>query len=149
MFVAWSNNKTIPLFVAMYRVWSDCFSHQLCCVQYILYGSVRRICIQKTITNCLFFLSWSWLMCILQAQEASEAKRSTTAKLTITVKPVDSNPPEIQASAPEGFVNENAPIGTEVVDSEGKSLVLVVTDKDLVRQTIFSWTFYTHEIILN
>lgn len=66
----------------------------------------------------------------------SEAKRSTTAKLTITVKPVDSNPPEIHTSAMEGFVNENAPIGTEVIDVEGNPLVLTVTDKDLVSGTI-------------
>lgn len=64
--------------------------------------------------------------------EASEAERSATAKLTITVKPVDSNPPTITTSAIEGFVDENAPIGTRVVDEEGNPIRLTVTDADLV-----------------
>lgn len=68
---------------------------------------------------------------IIRAQEVSEAKRSTTAKLTITVKPVDASPPKIHTSAPEGYVNENAPIGTEVIDKDGNPLVLTVTDDDL------------------
>lgn len=62
----------------------------------------------------------------------SEAKRSTTAKLSITVKPVDSNPPIITASTTEGFVDENAAIGTKVVDATGKPIVLTVSDADLV-----------------
>lgn len=68
----------------------------------------------------------------LQAQELSEAKRSTTAKLLITVKPVDANPPEIHLSAPEGYVNENSPIGEKILDAEGNPLVITVEDKDFV-----------------
>ncbi|KAH0819236.1 hypothetical protein GEV33_003555 [Tenebrio molitor] len=64
------------------------------------------------------------------AQEISEAKRSTTAKLFITVKPVDANPPEISVSSPEGYANENSPIGEKVLDSDGNPLVITVTDKD-------------------
>lgn len=62
----------------------------------------------------------------------SEAKRSTTAKLFITVKPVDANPPEIIASAADGYVDENSPVGTRVVDSQGVPVKIDVTDKDFV-----------------
>lgn len=58
--------------------------------------------------------------------------RSATAKLTITIKPVDSNPPVITASSVEGFVDENAPIGTKVIDKNGRSILLTVSDADLV-----------------
>lgn len=67
-----------------------------------------------------------------QAEEVSPSKRSTTAKLTINVKPVDSNPPVIHTSAAEGSVDENAAIGTKVVDSSGKPIRISVTDADLV-----------------
>ena len=68
---------------------------------------------------------------IVQAEEVSEAKRSTTAKLTINVKPVDSFPPVIQASATEGFVDENSAIGTKVLDSKGNPIKLTTTDADV------------------
>lgn len=48
------------------------------------------------------------------------------------MKPVDANPPVIHATAIEGFVDENAPIGTHVIDSDGQPIVLTVTDADLV-----------------
>ena len=64
--------------------------------------------------------------------EDSEAERSATAKLSITVKPVDSNPPVISASAIEGYVDENAPVGTKVTNEDGKPIVLSVSDADLV-----------------
>ena len=78
----------------------------------------------------------------LKAEEVSEQRRSTTAKLLITVKPVDSNPPAIHASATEGFADENAAIGTKVVDKDGKPIQLIVTDDDLVRTTTIPY-FYT------
>nr|CAD7398924.1 unnamed protein product [Timema cristinae] len=68
---------------------------------------------------------------IVKAEEVSEMRRFTTAKLLITVKPVDSHPPEIIASALDGFADENAPLGTKVIDMEGKPIVLNVTDADL------------------
>ncbi|KAK7603537.1 hypothetical protein V9T40_003536 [Parthenolecanium corni] len=68
---------------------------------------------------------------IVKAEEISPSKRSTTAKLTINVKPVDSNPPVIHSTAIEGSVDENAPIGTKVVDSSGKPIRITVTDADL------------------
>lgn len=69
---------------------------------------------------------------LFKAQEISEAKRSATAKLIITVKPVDANPPELLISSSEGYVDENSPIGTHVVDSSGRTLKLTVSDKDFV-----------------
>ncbi|XP_056636781.1 cadherin-99C [Diorhabda sublineata] len=67
---------------------------------------------------------------IIKAQEVSEAKRSTTAKLFITVRPVDSHPPEIILSSQEGYVKENSPIGKEVLDNNGQPILISVTDKD-------------------
>lgn len=87
-------------------------------------GAVRQIKAVDTTVTKKFDI-------IIKAVEASEAERSATAKLTITVKPVDSNPPTITASAIEGFVDENAPIGTRVVDEEGNPIRLTVTDADL------------------
>ena len=50
----------------------------------------------------------------------------------ITVKPVDSNPPIITASAAEGFVDENAPVGTRVLDVNKNPINFTVKDADLV-----------------
>jgi len=70
----------------------------------------------------------------------SEQKRSATAKLFITVKPVDSNPPVVTATATDGYADENAPIGTKVVDKNGNPIRLTVTDGDLVRMNIYIHT---------
>ncbi|CAG9858014.1 unnamed protein product [Phyllotreta striolata] len=67
---------------------------------------------------------------IIKAQEVTGAKRSTTAKLLITVKPVDANPPEIELSSKEGFVKENSPMGQMVVDARGDPITVSVDDKD-------------------
>lgn len=68
---------------------------------------------------------------IVKAEEVTEQKRFATAKLHITVKPVDSNPPKIHTTAFEGFVDENAPKGTKVIDDKGVPIRLTVTDADL------------------
>ncbi|XP_018318616.1 cadherin-99C [Agrilus planipennis] len=68
---------------------------------------------------------------IIKAQEKSEAKRSTTAKLFIDVTPVDANPPEIFVSSSEGFVDENSPVGTIVLDAQKNPIEFTVVDKDL------------------
>ncbi|KAJ3640599.1 hypothetical protein Zmor_027153 [Zophobas morio] len=86
-------------------------------------GAVRQIKAVDTSTTKMFNI-------IIKAQEISEAKRSTTAKLFITVKPVDANPPEIQLSSLEGYVNENSPIGEKVLDSNNNPLTVTVIDKD-------------------
>ncbi|XP_037944037.1 cadherin-99C-like [Teleopsis dalmanni] len=68
---------------------------------------------------------------VVKAEEVSPAKRFTTAKLTITVKPVDANPPVISASDIEGYVDENSPIGTKVLDINNKPISFKTTDADL------------------
>lgn len=71
----------------------------------------------------------------------SEQKRSATARLFITVKPVDSNAPVVTATATEGYADENAPIGTKVVDKNGNPIRLTVTDEDLVRMNIYIYVW--------
>ncbi|XP_050349309.1 cadherin-99C [Nymphalis io] len=68
---------------------------------------------------------------IIKAEETSEAKRFTTAKLTITVRPVDASPPVVTATSDEGQVEENSPKGTKVLDSQGQPIQLSVSDPDL------------------
>lgn len=48
------------------------------------------------------------------------------------MRPVDVNPPQISASATDGFVDENAPVGTKIIDQEGNPIQLGVSDPDLV-----------------
>lgn len=70
----------------------------------------------------------------LKAEEESFNHRSTLAKLYIDVKPVDINPPVIHSSAVDegyGFVEENSPVGTKVLDKNGQPIILTVTDDDL------------------
>jgi protocadherin-15 len=80
----------------------------------------------------------------IQAEEATELKRSTTARLTVNVKPVDSFPPVIQASAAEGFVDENSPKGTKVLDSKGNAIKLMTTDADIPEDG--QQLMYTYEL---
>lgn len=68
---------------------------------------------------------------LIKAEEISEQKRFTTAKLTIKVKKLDTSPPMINATAVVGFVDENSPIGTNILDSNGKPIRLTITDDDL------------------
>ncbi|GAB0100467.1 Cadherin-99C [Sergentomyia squamirostris] len=67
---------------------------------------------------------------VIKAEEVSQAKRFTTAKLTISVKPTDSNPPVISSTSSQGFVDENSPVGTKVLDAQGKPLRLTTSDAD-------------------
>lgn len=68
---------------------------------------------------------------IVKAEEASEGRRSATAKLVVNVKPKDGSPPVLSASSREGYVQENSPVGTKVLDKEGKPIKLTVTDADI------------------
>ncbi|KAL5285532.1 hypothetical protein ACFFRR_007314 [Megaselia abdita] len=68
---------------------------------------------------------------VVKAEEVSEAKRFTTAKLVINVKPVDVNPPVIVVSNTKGYVNEGSAIGTKVLDHNNKPIVFQTTDADL------------------
>lgn len=67
---------------------------------------------------------------IVKAEEITEMKRFTTAKLTIKVKRQDTSPPVINATAVVGFVEENSAIGTRVLDSDGNPIMLSVLDND-------------------
>lgn len=67
---------------------------------------------------------------IVKAEEVSEMKRFTTAKLTIKVKRQDTSPPVINATAVVGFVEENSPIGTKILDANGKPIMLSISDND-------------------
>lgn len=71
---------------------------------------------------------------IIKAEQISESKRSTTARLTIDVLSVDQNPPVINPSSFHGYVNENAPLGSLVMNSEKglEPLKITVTDVDIV-----------------
>lgn len=83
---------------------------------------------------------------IVKAEEVSESKRFTTAKLTINVKPVDLYPPVISASSTEGFVDENSPIGTRVTDKEGNPIKLTTKDADIpenIDQPMYSYELTT------
>ncbi|GFU49959.1 cadherin-99C [Trichonephila clavipes] len=86
---------------------------------------------------------------IIKAEEMSDSRRFTTAKLLIDVEAVDNHPPVLTPSAMEGFVNENSPIGTTVtVDKEGKvPLELKVADADLSGEE--GLVSYTYEVTTN
>lgn len=45
---------------------------------------------------------------------------------------MDSSPPVITSSSTEGFVDENAPVGTKVIDADNNPIRLTITDADLV-----------------
>lgn len=78
------------------------------------------------------------------------SRRFTTAKLSINVKPVDSKPPVIHSSALEGFVDENAQVGTKIVDATGQPIRINVTDEDLVRAVyIFLFFYFTVRIFIS
>ncbi|CAK1544137.1 unnamed protein product [Leptosia nina] len=68
---------------------------------------------------------------VIKAEEISEAKRFTTAKLTITVRPVDASPPVISATSDEGRVEENSPKGTKIIGSDNQNIRFSVSDPDL------------------
>ncbi|XP_022127286.2 cadherin-99C [Pieris rapae] len=68
---------------------------------------------------------------VIKAEEISEAKRFTTAKLTITVRPVDASPPVVSATSDEGRVEENSPKGTKILGSDDQNIRFSVSDPDL------------------
>lgn len=51
----------------------------------------------------------------LEAQEQTQKRHSTLAKLTIDVTPADWSPPTLIPNAVSGFIEENSPIGTRVM----------------------------------
>lgn len=88
----------------------------------------------------------------VQAEEVTEAKRSTTARLTINVKPVDSFPPVIHSSSTEGYVDENSPRGTAVLDAKGNPIKLTTTDADIPEdgeQPLYSYELTTPSFVIS
>lgn len=67
---------------------------------------------------------------IVRAEEVSVQKRFTTAKLTIKVKKNDISPPVINATAVDGYVEENAAIGTQILDGNGDPIRLSISEID-------------------
>ncbi|GIY66383.1 cadherin-99C [Caerostris darwini] len=86
---------------------------------------------------------------IVKAEEMSDGRRFSTAKLQIDVEAVDNHPPILTPSAMEGYVNENSPVGTTVtVDKEGQvPLALQVADADLSGEE--GLVSYTYEVTTN
>lgn len=83
---------------------------------------------------------------IVKAEEVSESKRFTTAKLAINVKPVDQYPPVIHATSTEGYVDENSPVGKKVVDQNGNTIRFTTTDSDVTEndeQPIYGYELTT------
>lgn len=68
---------------------------------------------------------------IVKAEELSTQKRFTTAKLTIKVKKNDISPPVINATAVDGYVEENAVIGTRILDGNGDPIRLSIMETDV------------------
>ncbi|XP_045496430.1 cadherin-99C [Colias croceus] len=68
---------------------------------------------------------------VIKAEEISEAKRFTTAKMTITVRPVDASPPVVSATSDEGRVEENSLKGTKVIGTDNQPIRFSVSDPDL------------------
>ena len=53
-----------------------------------------------------------------QAEEHTPSKRRARARLVITVEAKDIHPPALTVSATEGWVDENSPLGTLVLDKQ-------------------------------
>lgn len=87
-------------------------------------GAVRQLKPVDTSVAKKFILN-------IKAEEVTESRRYTNAKLTITVRPVDANPPVVSATADEGEVEENSPKGTKVLDPLRRPIKLSVSDSDL------------------
>ncbi|XP_076053074.1 cadherin 99C [Oratosquilla oratoria] len=68
----------------------------------------------------------------VKATEQTDAQRYATAKLIITVRRVDMYPPEIEASAYTGNVDENSSPGTQVFDDhpDPRPIQLTASDPD-------------------
>ena len=81
---------------------------------------------------------------IVKAEEISDAQRFTTAKLLINVKAVDAFPPVISTTSSEGFVDENSPVGTKVLDIAGNPILFKTTDADYSDGDL--QPMYTYEI---
>lgn len=89
----------------------------------------------------------------IKAEEVTEQKRFTTAKLTINVKPIDVYPPVIIASDLAGVIEENAPIGTRVLSIHSNNPIkFSIKDDDYstdVELPIYSFELTTNLFAVN
>jgi protocadherin-15 len=71
---------------------------------------------------------------LLQAEEMTSKKRSSSATLSIEVGNDNNFAPRLVAEALEGFVDENSPVGTPVISArrKGQPLQLKVVEEDSV-----------------
>ena len=81
---------------------------------------------------------------VVKAEEVSDFKRFTTAKLVINVKASDIFPPVISATSSDGFVDENSPVGTRVLDKNGNPILFKTTDADFTNEEMHP--LYAYEI---
>lgn len=87
-------------------------------------GEVRQVkLVDSSVTDRQFEIT-------IKAEEKSEQRRFTTAKLTINVKPVDAFPPIIMASDLIGIVEENSLAGTKVMSPKSKPIKFTIRDED-------------------
>ena len=68
---------------------------------------------------------------VLQAEEVTEKRRRTRSKIKIKVEAKDIHPPILTVTASQGFVDENSPVGTLVMDTNNNPITFAVSDKDL------------------
>lgn len=89
----------------------------------------------------------------IKAEEATEQKRFTTAKLTINVKPIDVYPPVIIASSLAGVIEENAAFGTRVMSLHNNNPIKFgIKDEDYstdVELPIYSFELTTNAFAVN
>ncbi|KAK8770387.1 hypothetical protein V5799_013147, partial [Amblyomma americanum] len=113
-----SSTTTLTVFVEDGDDQDPAFVHEGCTV---VHGACADVEYSAEVTSGLI------------AEEDTESRRFATARLTIGVRVVDSNPPILLASATEGFVDENSPIGTYVVTQPGgdEPLYFMVSDDDI------------------
>lgn len=88
-------------------------------------GSIKQI---KNFTN----YDVDEFVIIVKAEEMSDNKRFTTAKLMVTLKKKYNYLPQISASTTEGFIDEMASIGTFVRDKTGKIIQLKITNDESI-----------------
>jgi len=69
---------------------------------------------------------------IIMAEENNENRRRARTKLMIKVEAKDIHPPELTVSADEGYIDENSPVGTLVLDGNKNPIKFTVADQDLV-----------------
>jgi len=71
---------------------------------------------------------------IIMAEENTQHRRRARTKLMIKVEAKDIHAPELSVSASEGYIDENSPVGTLVLDRNKRPIKFRVTDQDLVSE---------------